>query len=141
MDAGTILVKVIIAGLAVWQIVEVTHHSKIALPARRWATGVLREGTPVRLYQPWLCFRLFLANIINCAFCQAHWWGGAIMLLLMFTEVSAWFWFVPCIFAATRLAGLGNDLSYDACRTPEYDVDVEEDIIEVADGETDQRLE
>lgn len=107
-----ILFDVIVAGLAVWQVVEVWHHSELSLGARRKAKAAVAGASGARA---------FVLKLISCPFCLSHWVAGiACLLLLLGEQVSPWFSYLVWIFAATRVANLGNDLSYYYNRTPKH---------------------
>ena len=126
------LAWVIVLGLATWQIVEVLHHSKITLSVRRWSSKSLSvQG-----------FRGFLAQLIECPFCHAHWIAGALVLFTAIPLALGCPWTKPIvyIFAAVRLANLGNDVFYELCKTPKHDVEEIDEIV-VEEGPSDDNLE
>lgn len=127
------LSTVVIAGLATWQMVEVLHHSELTTQLRVWASQHALAGG----------WRSFVSRLVSCPFCLSHWVAGTCVLLLALSlEVLpylGWTRYVVWIFAATRIANLGNDLAYAACRSPKHDL-TEEDDVEVETGPEDRRL-
>lgn len=102
------LLDLIVAALAVWQVVEVWHHGAIfddwQAQVELWRGG----------------FNGWAGQMLTCPWCTSIWIGflvcGNLMLAAM---VSApWIAFFPYALAASRLANLGNDLSHAWCRTP-----------------------
>ena len=116
------ILKVALIGLAVWQVTEILHHSLLLLPVRRWANKNSSVGV----------LRAFFAKLALCAFCKSHWVAGALVILLALSleGVPYCFWtkYIIWIFAATRLAQLGNDLCYDFTRSPKHDIEEENDV-------------
>lgn len=101
------LAELLIAGLAVWQIVEILHHAEIAVPVRLWALAA--ADRPAGL-------RRFVGRLLLCPFCSSVWAGGFVTACL----VSPWTAWFPFLLAASRFANLGNDLTAQRCRTPRF---------------------
>ena len=110
------LARVVVAGLAAWQVVEVWRHS--ALMAGPRARVEARPG--------------FVPDLLSCPFCLSVWAGAACYAALLAGSAPAAWWNLfglpafaasaaVCGLAASRLANLGNDLSHDRCRTPRED--------------------
>jgi len=105
------LLPIIIAALATWQIIEIWHHSYLTSPLRQ----------RVELW------RNYLGELLRCPFCLSVWVaGGCVAILWPWERANE----VPTALAAmrgvlyalavSRLANLGNDLSYGYCRTPRF---------------------
>ena len=128
MDSTIGLSTIVILGLAVSQVVEVMRHSKLTLSFRTRALSAVSGGG----------LRGFVAQILTCPFCLAHWVAGGLTLLLF---VSMWaFWpaqFLAVVFAATRVANLSNDIFYNSIRTFKYEIEEVEDL-EDNDGDPDE---
>ncbi len=100
--------KLIIASLAVWEILEIWHHSSLMASWRDWAEQ--QEG--------------WRGELAACMFCAAPWTSLICIALLALPElpgVLGWLGMIPAwivsAFAVARLANLGNDLAYRQCRT------------------------
>jgi hypothetical protein len=123
MDA----LNVVLVALATWQVTEVLHHAEITLPVRRWTAGSI----------PMDASRSFFSRGFNCPFCLAHWVAALLLFLLALDLEGAphctGLRYAIWLFAAVRLANLGNDVFYTYTRTPRFEV--EEDDITVEDGE------
>ena len=110
-----VIVALVVAALAVWEIIEIWHHSALFAPMRA-------------IVETWDCK---IGDLLRCPFCLAPWVSLAVVLLLLGLSeyldahgprplaflVKAPFY----AFAVARLANLGNDLSSAYCRTPRYD--------------------
>jgi hypothetical protein len=101
----------LISALAVWEIVEVWHHS--SLFATRRAYLEVRGG--------------WLADMLLCPFCLSVWVAFLVIFILKMDVHLAQHvprWVIDCIqlpiygFAVARLANLFNDLTRSKCRTP-----------------------
>lgn len=100
------LLDLIVAGLATWQIIEIWHHG--------------------RIFSTWrACVELWtglLGELLLCPFCLAPWTGWATTLVLLSGAK-----YLPGIdivvygLAVARFANLGNDLTYQHCRTVRHD--------------------
>ena len=123
-------VSVIVSALAVWQVVEIFHHSQLTVTLRKWALNA-SQGRWVRA---------FFGKLLSCPFCLSHWVAGGVVLLLWLTTLVPELEYIIWIFAITRLANLGNDLSYNYCRSPKVDLE-EDNAFSVNDGPADPRLE
>ena len=120
--------ELLLTGLATWQIVEVLHHADITLSLRIRASESASLGG----------LRGFFSKLLSCPFCLSHWVAGALVVcLFLFKPVTSLPLAPLCVFAAAKLANLGNDLTYDSCRSPK--VDLPNDI-EVTDGTEDPHL-
>lgn len=117
------LAQFVILGLAVWQAVEIWHHSAIFAEKRSLLEA---RGD-------------WLADLTRCPFCLSVWVGMVFAFILNLEFTITWvpdasvslagvaevlFWFLQSglkLFvyglAGSRLANLGNDLSYQYCRT------------------------
>ena len=100
---------VFIAVLAVWQIVEIWHHSLLFAPAR----------SHVELWES------KLGDLLGCPFCLAPWVSllcVVSLLLPAWLEFSSWYVLTSkCIiyaFSVSRLANLCNDFVHNKTRTP-----------------------
>jgi len=101
----------LIAALAVWEIVEIWHHSQLFAGRRAW----------LEAQDNWL------ADLLLCPFCLSV-WVSLIVLLTVGTSVHLeqhWpRWLCDLVllpvlvFAVARLANLFNDLTRKYCRTP-----------------------
>lgn len=115
---------IIMASLAVWQIVEIIHHSVLAVPLREWA------GRTVSADSDWSHPLSFVAHALGCPFCLSNWVAGAVTLCwISRLHYSVPLWLV-CAFATARLANLGNDLTYSYGRTPKLDEEEDDDAID-----------
>lgn len=105
------MIEVLIAAIAVWQIVEVWHHSLLFSSWRGWA-----ETQDNRL-----------GELLTCPFCMSVSLGIICVSVVSIPGdwLFAWWLYVPAKMAkffvyglaASRLANLGNDFFYDKCRT------------------------
>jgi hypothetical protein len=117
-------VELVVAALAVWEILEIWHHSSIMASWR--ARAELLEGK--------------LGELLGCMFCMSPWTSAFVLLFL-----GWWDWpgrpvtaFVVWVFAVARLANLGNDLGYPLCRTYRHNreiPDVPQDVPSPETGE------
>jgi hypothetical protein len=108
--------NLLIAGLATWQIVEIWHHSSLFAA---WRSRV----------ELWTNK---LGELLCCPFCLSVWVGfgcSGLFQLPPTWQVSSVLQAILFGFACARLANLGNDLCYSACRTPRFKLE------EVADNE------
>lgn len=102
---GITLVELVVAALAVWQVVEIWHHSALFAPLR--ARAELLEGKA--------------GELLRCPFCLSVWVGLAVGLVVLLPAVW-WAWPAKLAvlgFALSRAANLGNDLTRKWCRTPQ----------------------
>lgn len=134
------LTELLIAALAVWEIVEIWRHSLLFAD---W-----RSRTEVRVDR--------FGELMQCNFCLSPWVAAVAVVALLAVDIQShhsrdtllywvieivwWVWTILRIgiyaFAVARLANLGNDLFYDYCRTPKHnkllpfveDVDADDDI-------------
>ena len=117
MDA----INVVLVALATWQIVEILHHSELALPANKWANKNTQAGV----------LRSFLARAFRCPFCLSHWVAGVLVIGICLSQSNVphcrYLEYVIWLFAAVRLANLGNDLAYGQTRSPKFE-DQDDDI-------------
>lgn len=123
--------EIVIAGLAVWQIIEIWRHGSLFAEPR--ARIELWDGV--------------LGTLLRCGFCLAPWVAWLIVTPPLFLEpflqslddpwrrpglvaINIWRWIVYG-FAVSRLANLGNDLTHAWCRTPDrhHDVPFDEESI------------
>ncbi len=111
------LTKLIIAALAVWQILEIWHHSSLMASWRDWAEQ--QEG--------------WRGDLAVCMFCMSPWTASICLILLSLPElpgVLGWLGLIPSwiisAFAVARLANLGNDLTYRWCRTVRHNRELPE---------------
>ena len=104
--------ETIVCGLAVWQAVEIWHHSELFLPwrtrLRAWRDKGSRVGS-------------FVGRLLLCPFCLSPWVGWIIALMVLTTPLR---WLIYGL-AAARVAQLGNDLTHTWCRTPQFAADDE----------------
>lgn len=111
------LTDLIIATLAVWEIIEIWHHSSLFANWRakvETCTGII-------------------GNLLTCMFCLSVWVSFLITtlmiqhLILKQTESSLVLFFAYLIWvfinglAVARLANLCNDITHKWCRTPKRD--------------------
>jgi|TARA_R110002051_G_scaffold252284_1_gene311517 hypothetical protein len=101
------IIELIIAALATWEIIEIWHHSLLFAP--------LRARTELWTNK--------LGELIGCPFCLAPWVALLSVMVLFSPEWFGWsvwsglrvIWYS---FAVARLANLGNDYFKATCRTP-----------------------
>jgi hypothetical protein len=108
------LSSLIVAALAVWEVVEIWHHSALFIGARARAE-VLDNKLGDLLGCPF-CLSVWVALILTCLLSLAMWLlstGGAILGTILWAPVFA--------LAVARLANIGNDLTHRFCRTPQDD--------------------
>lgn len=120
------LTELIIAALAVWEIVEIYHHSHIAAGLR--ARAELTEGKLHTLLTCPFCMSPYVAWLV-CALmlCVTHWLG----------TVAGWPALLPVYgLAVARLANLGNDVFHQWCRTPRANKEIPDLPDPVPAGET-----
>lgn len=126
------IAEVIIAGLAVWQIVEIWRHGSIFADLRArvelwedgWLRGLLLCGFCL---PPWVAWFLVTPPLLfeKALLSLDDLWRSPGLIL------HVWQWIVLG-FAAARLANLGNDLAHSWCRTPGRD---QEALFEDTDNE------
>lgn len=95
-------VEFLISALALWEILEIWHHSSIMASWRARATSL--EGRAGELFR--------------CMFCLAPW---AALLLVLPLHTFRLGLCVLYSFALARAANTCNDLGYVWCRTPKMD--------------------
>lgn len=102
---GITLAELVVAALAVWQIVEIWHHSSLLAPLR--AKAELLDGK--------------VGELLRCPFCLSVWVALLVgLIVLLPAEWWAWpFKAAVIAFALSRAANLGNDLTREWCRTPQ----------------------
>lgn len=102
---------VLISALAVWEIVEIWHHSQLFATRRAYLEA--RGG--------------WLADMLLCPFCLSVWVAFLVISILgMDVHLTQHVprWVIDCIqlpiygFAVARLANLFNDFARNTCRTP-----------------------
>jgi hypothetical protein len=106
-----LLTALTVSALAVWEIVEIWHHSQLFAGRRAWLEAQDNK----------------IADLLLCPFCLSV-WVSLIVLLIVGTSVHleqhAPRWMIDCIrlpiyvFAVARLANLFNDMTRNHCRTP-----------------------
>lgn len=103
--------ELIVAVLAVWEIIEIWHHSSL------FATWRSR----VELWEGWL------GQLLRCPFCLSPWTALMVYGLLGAAGrvPSPWLGMILAApvyaFALARAANLFNDLTHSRCRTPRHD--------------------
>jgi hypothetical protein len=121
-----LLTELIVAALAVWEIIEIYHHSSLFASAR--ARVELLEGK--------------IRTLLTCPFCMSTWVAWILVLPPMFAArlapaeaealalaglgwlfLALWRWIIYGL-ALARLANLGNDLAHARCRTPRADKEI-----------------
>jgi hypothetical protein len=114
-----------VSALAVWEIVEIWHHSHLFAGRRAWL-----EAQDNRI-----------SDLLLCPFCLSVWVSLIVLLIVgtsRYLEQHEPRWVIDCIrlpiymFAVARLANLFNDLTRKHCRTPK-----EQNWILGDDGEED----
>jgi hypothetical protein len=94
----------VLLGLAVWQAVEIWHHSELMSPVRMrvdlWADSFLRR----LLTCPW-CLSVWVGAILGGLWLYLPWWLQPFNLVTLGLAVS-------------RLANISNDLTRGVSRTP-----------------------
>lgn len=102
--------QLVVCALAVWQATEIWHHGKVFQKMREELQAVASTDNGIRG---------FLAYGLLCPFCISVWFGFLFSVVLLNTETvpTEMLVFVYGL-AACRLAQLGNDLSYESCRSP-----------------------
>ena len=117
--------NLIVCALAVWEIVEIWHHSVIMAPCRDRAE--LWQGDFGSLLRcpfclsPWcalLCWGVLRGQPCFSRALQVHPTDGWVTIAIAFGWIATTVG-VTCIwaFAIARLANLGNDIFYSRCRT------------------------
>jgi len=117
----TLLLLVLVVGLAGNQLVEVLHHGSVFLPLRKFAAAKRSSSNKTDA---------LLGELFTCPFCMAH---HACLLMSLFAvlllPLSLW----QCLlalpvmwFASTKVATLVNDYTHSVCRGPKDDVVVED---------------
>ena len=102
--------ELIVAALATWQIVEIWHHS-------------LLFATPRAIVETWTSK---LGELLVCCFCLSPWVALLCTLVMYCQDTRLAVWFAKSVITAlavSRLANLGNDYFYTACRTPRFSVE------------------
>ena len=144
------LTTLLLSGLAVYQIVQVLHHSELSIPLRRWALKRIR-GEGLLVDQDFLGF---VAKAIACPFCLSHWVAGAASLVIVLSGLlpspaarggafSFWatlpFVWLILTFASAALANLINNIlaRCDADLTPRAWVEDETNNHKVIDDDDD----
>lgn len=101
------LAAVVIIGLAVWQTVEVWHHSTLTAGWRvRVASWSWPDGAG---------FWGWLDTLLGCPWCTSVW---AAFVLTTFYYAGSVFWLFVVALAVSRVANALNDYGHDWCRTP-----------------------
>lgn len=101
-----ILVSLILASLAIWQIIEIQRHSHMPFFARARSRAQLYTG--------------FFPELYSCGWCSSVWVGFFFAGMAAAKVISGSELFdIPAFpFAASRLANILNDITYGRCRTP-----------------------
>ncbi len=120
------LFTLILMALAVWQTVEVIHHSELFNGTRVLAGYIADQPLQMKLELDW---RIFIAKMYLCPFCLSHWVAifYALMLVSPLSGLISW-WLL--ILSAVRLANLGNDLASNYTKTPRYEPESSEQKLE-----------
>ena len=127
------VITVLISAFAVWEIIEIWHHSSLFASKRAYLEA--RGG--------------WLADMMLCPFCFSVWVSFLVIFILkMDVHLTQHVprWVIDCIqlplygFAVARLANLLNDFTHKSCRTPkEAAWPLEDDIgSEVEETEPDE---
>src|SRR5688572_14648553 len=90
----------LVVGLAVWQVVEIFHHSELVASDR--ASLEADNG--------------LIGQVARCPWCTSVW--VALALGLWWYTVPVWFQWPIFALAVSRLANVLNDVTYQYCRTP-----------------------
>lgn len=101
--------QLIVAALAVWQIVEIWHHSTLFAACR--ARIELQSS--------------LAASLLRCPWCLSVWVGLLFATLLSIDGNVSRVGGIVCLgFAASRLANLGNDVFHYCNRTPRFKLEL-----------------
>jgi len=113
------IIHLIVASLAVWEIIEIWRHSSLFASWR--ARVELWEGG----------LHGWLHELLMCAFCLAPWVAFATCVSLHVPLLRL----LVYAFAVARLANLGNDLTHSFCRTPKFnELDIPDDVSQNEDS-------
>lgn len=110
----------LIATLATWQVVEIWRHSEICGGLR--ARVECCEGSSRRIIH-------YFGRLLACGYCLSVWVATGFGPLLQETQTTwpVWREFLIAVrwlaygLAVSRCANLGNDLTYQWCRTVKHD--------------------
>ena len=106
------LVELLVAALAVWETIEIYHHSHIAASLR--ARAELTEGK--------------LRTLLTCPFClspYAAWIVCGLIICAKLLGDAGLPTLLPIYgLAVARLANIGNDLTHGFCRTPRVNKEI-----------------
>ena len=125
------LIVVVICAIAVWQCVEILHHSEAGRPWRNVAEWLSKPWDrpvwmPFAIFKPVAEWGSYIGKGMSCPFCYSNWLGILFAGCYGFTAYS----FFPAIgvafvggMASARLANMLNDwMHYPGgqfvCRTP-----------------------
>lgn len=95
------LVELVVLALAVWEALEIWHHSSLLANLRDKYENL--DGR--------------MGELFRCMFCMAPW--TALLAIVIFR--GTFFALVIYALAVARLANLGNDLTHHWCRTPKIE--------------------
>jgi hypothetical protein len=115
---------VLVAALATWQFVEILHHSPL-FEEHRVISEVRGRFFDNVLSCPW-CLSCWVAYIVLCWLLPTFlldFEGPVVFVTLKVLEILRWPLYA---LAVSRLANLGNDLTYRFCRTPDRQGKTEE---------------
>lgn len=111
--------KIVIATMAAWQIVETLRHGSLFLWLRQWGNQHMGSSR-------WVVSKA--AYLTNCPFCQSHW--APLVPLVVLGWGPAWMQVLVWSLAITRTAQLLNDLTHGINRSPPSGEEIEEDETE-----------
>jgi hypothetical protein len=104
----------ILGALAVWQAVEIWHHSRLMAPLRA-------------ITEMWTNK---LGELLSCPWCLSVWVGFAVAAVILWAG-PGWFGQLSLVFVyglgLSRLANLGNDVFKSSCLTPKIKFDFGEE--------------
>ena len=118
----SIPLKLVVAALAAWQLVETLRHGSLFRELRRWGNRNLERRGLLGLW----------AKFVGCAFCQSHWAPLGPWAVLCWGPT--WMQFLVVCLALTRLSQLASDASHGFNRSPSPDEEWEEDEIATVDS-------
>ena len=110
--------------LAVWQTVEILHHSKFGEVWRGIASWLSHDngGVSDDITMRIRAIHDYIGQGMSCPFCYSNWFGflyfGAYAFYVYNPFIAAVLTFIGGL-AAARAANVLNDITYGLCRTPD----------------------